>query len=187
MTKLDKPTRDQIALEALIALISNVDRTRFTDPDVAKFCRIAYDFADGLLGESVRPAEVDEPEVDVVVIDTDAEPDVDKESKAARTKRINAGALLIYNAYPRKVAKVQAVRSIAKVLMADFDPLDLLRRTKAYAATNPHNGLPARHADNFCPYPSTWFNQRRFEDDAFDEGAVEGVTKNRFLTDGEDE
>ncbi|MCZ6654831.1 MAG: hypothetical protein O7D91_17620 [Planctomycetota bacterium] len=131
----------------------------------------------------VLPVLVDE---EVVVIDTDPEPDaepkIDTESKAARTKRINIYVQGIYDAYPRKVSKVQAIKRIVGVLQGGWGAADLLRRTKAFAATNPHKGLPARHPENFCPYPSTWYYQGGYQDDAFDEGAAEDVTTNRFLT-----
>lgn len=63
----------------------------------------------------------------------------------------------IYQAYPKKVGKPFALKSILRA-MATRDPAFLLERTKAFAA--------ARGADlNFVPHPSTWFNQERFNDD----------------------
>ncbi len=111
---------------------------------------------------------------------------IDTESKAARTKRIEDEALVIYMAYPRKVCKVKAVQRICEAIRGGFDSAELLRRTRVFAATNPHKGLPATHVDNFCPYPSTWYYQQRYLDEQFDVGAAEDVTTNRFLTDSEE-
>lgn len=115
----------------------------------------------------------------------------DTESKAARTKRIGAEALEIYAAYPRKDNSVKAKLSIEKVLagtskLKPWPFVDLLRRTRQYAEENPpvrrsHPDYKTEH-----PHPSTWFNQRRFEDEQFDEGTPEIVETNRFLTEDDD-
>jgi hypothetical protein len=63
----------------------------------------------------------------------------------------------IYQAYPRKVAKPEAIRAIQKALKSRR-PEYLLAQTVAYARTRPHN-------DQFTPFPATWFNQCRFNDD----------------------
>ena len=66
-------------------------------------------------------------------------------------------ALLIYAAYPLKVGKPAALRSIAKAL-TDVPFEQLLAKTQAFAA--------ARNGDTaFCPHPATWFNQQRYNDD----------------------
>jgi hypothetical protein len=64
----------------------------------------------------------------------------------------------IYQAYPRKVAKPDAIRAIRKALK-EVEPEKLLELTKAYAA--------ARSAADpqFTPHPATWFNGRRYADD----------------------
>lgn len=89
----------------------------------------------------------------------------------------------IYKAYPRKVAKVQGKKAIAKAIKSGVDPNELLVLTKAYASTNPTGGAKATERENFCPYPATWFNQRRFEDDHILQiahpGAVEGAAEAR--------
>lgn len=63
----------------------------------------------------------------------------------------------IYCAYPRKVAKPEALKAIRTALSKiPFD--DLLQKTKAFAT--------ARNGDvAFCPHPATWFNQERYNDD----------------------
>ena len=63
----------------------------------------------------------------------------------------------IYQAYPLKVGKPMALRSISKA-MQKMPPETLLKLTKAYAAR--------RGGDlSFTPHPATWFNQERFNDD----------------------
>lgn len=84
----------------------------------------------------------------------------------AKKKRINpADVEAIYRAYPRKVAKHQGCKAIEKAIKSGCDPAELLRLTLAFASTNPTRGAKAAGEDNFCPYPSTWFNQKRFKDD----------------------
>ena len=63
----------------------------------------------------------------------------------------------IYNAYPRKVAKPEALRAIATAATR-YGAAYLLQKTRAYAATQVQN-------DRFTPHPATWFNQSRFNDD----------------------
>ncbi len=67
----------------------------------------------------------------------------------------------IYDAYPRKQARQEALKAIAKAIeskSADY----LLARTRAYAAA------AARWNDNdrqFIPHPATWFNRGSYDDD----------------------
>ena len=63
----------------------------------------------------------------------------------------------IYQAYPRKVAKNEALKAITKALEKEKYE-HLLERTEAYAK--------ARNGDlSYMPNPSTWFNQERYNDD----------------------
>lgn len=63
----------------------------------------------------------------------------------------------IYTTYPKKVGRPAAIRAIRRALAKhgfDF----LLERTRLYAQTC---NTPVQ----FIPYPSTWFNEERFNDD----------------------
>lgn len=63
----------------------------------------------------------------------------------------------IFQAYPRKVGKPKALEAIRKALKghpADF----LLERTQLFNIT-------CEKPDQFTPYPTTWYNQERFNDD----------------------
>lgn len=102
-----------------------------------------------------------EPEREIFSLSTE-EPE---EAKPKRTTKDDAEE--VYRAYPRKVAKVQAMKRILAVLKEGYPVAELIRRTRAFAETQP----PAGHPDQkFTPYPATWYNQRRFEDAEFDEG-----------------
>lgn len=68
------------------------------------------------------------------------------------------GAEEIYEAYPKRVAKLKALASISKSIN-EFGFEFLLSRTKAYAAAR------AGQDPQFTPMPATWFNQQRFNDD----------------------
>lgn len=63
----------------------------------------------------------------------------------------------IYSAYPKKVARPEALKAIGKALES-FPFERLLDRTQAYAK--------ARNGNlDFVPHPATWFNNHQFNDD----------------------
>lgn len=65
----------------------------------------------------------------------------------------------IYDAYPRKVAKPEALKAILGAIDRGTSPIVLMERTKAFARCR-------QGQDNgFTPHPATWFNQERFNDD----------------------
>jgi hypothetical protein len=64
----------------------------------------------------------------------------------------------IYHAYPRKEDKRAGIKAIVTA-MKKHDPAFLLEKTKAYAAAI---GWKEK---NFIPFPATWFNKERFNDD----------------------
>jgi hypothetical protein len=66
----------------------------------------------------------------------------------------------IYKAYPRKVARKQALAAIRKAIKAGNAPETLLARTKEYAA----HVAKAMKEPQFIPYPARWFNEERFND-----------------------
>jgi hypothetical protein len=70
-------------------------------------------------------------------------------------------ALAIYKSYPRKLAKKDALRAILKAMKAhSFDYL--LERTAKYAECT--RAWPESDV-KFIPYPASWFNGERYEDD----------------------
>lgn len=64
----------------------------------------------------------------------------------------------IYDAYPRKVGKRDAIKKIQRALR-EVPFAELLDKTKQFAATV--NG----HDRKYIPYPGTWFHQARYDDD----------------------
>lgn len=82
-----------------------------------------------------------------------------KAKKAPKTKKVNS-AERIYSLYPRKVGRggrygaLNAISTAIKKVGAEF----LEERTRRFAEVH-------GEADDFTPYPSTWFNQERFNDD----------------------
>lgn len=67
-------------------------------------------------------------------------------------------ALVIYNAYPRKVGKAAALKAILAALRKErFDIL--LEATGKFAAS------PAGRRGAYTPHPATWFNHERWLDD----------------------
>ncbi len=68
---------------------------------------------------------------------------------------------LIYEAYPRKVGKLAALKAIRKAIK-NADPNFLLERTKVFSSKT--ESWPKQER-RFIPLPTTWFNQGRYYDD----------------------
>ena len=64
----------------------------------------------------------------------------------------------IYLAYPRHEKRPHAFKAIFNAIRRGIDPLVLLERTRAYAATR----VPG---DKFTPLPASWFNAESYNDD----------------------
>jgi len=79
-------------------------------------------------------------------------PDID-------TKGLKTQAEEVYQIYPNKVGKPRALNSILKAIQQDgFEKVKTATENFARAWTN----APSKE---FCPHPSTWFNQERYNDD----------------------
>lgn len=68
----------------------------------------------------------------------------------------------IYQAYPRKIGRGDAVKAIKKALQSidDETPVkSLLAIVRSYARS------PAGNNGSFTPHPATWFNAKRYLDD----------------------
>lgn len=87
-----------------------------------------------------------------------------KERKAAA---VADGAEEVYALYPKKVAKDEALKAISAALKKQ--PLEyLLDKTNQFAlAVNswPSSYRYASDGLDRCPFPATWFNQGRYQDD----------------------
>jgi len=72
-------------------------------------------------------------------------------------------AELIFEAYPRRVGKRAALMAIERALKRGVSFETLLERTKAYAVMK----APLKDTEEwkYVPYPATWFNQDRHEDE----------------------
>ncbi|NQX02955.1 hypothetical protein HQ447_20035 [bacterium] len=87
---------------------------------------------------------------------------MDTEIKKPSSKTANnSTAESIYQAYPRKVGKRDAIKAILKSLKG-YDAAFLLERTTAYAAAIDWQ------QQRFIPHPAKWFNGERFNDDPDD-------------------
>lgn len=71
---------------------------------------------------------------------------------------IEEQAVALYRAYPRKVARGAAIKAIKRALRKEEFEV-LMEAVTEYAA--------AREGQDrqYTPYPATWFNQERWEDD----------------------
>lgn len=73
-------------------------------------------------------------------------------------------ALEIYQAYPRKEARVDALKAINKAITAaGFERV--LERTKAYAQCPRVRQCLEDGTQNYIPHPATWFNRAGYDDD----------------------
>ena len=89
------------------------------------------------------------------------EEEKDKEEDKEKEKEARPTAEQIFNAYPKKVAKQDALRAITKAF-AFASPEQLLEATTAFGAAT------ANWEDKdkpFIPHPATWFNGGRYNDD----------------------
>lgn len=92
----------------------------------------------------------------------------ESEPEPKRGRRKKAGAAeadplfaSFYQAYPRKTAKADAAKAFAKI-----DPDEtLLARMLAAIAVKRKSDDWTRENGRFIPYPATWLNQRRWEDE----------------------
>jgi hypothetical protein len=69
----------------------------------------------------------------------------------------------IYAAYPKKVGRKAALRSISKALRDCKDPAMLIERVQQYAAAVRKWTVEDRK--KYIPNPTTWFSQERWADD----------------------
>jgi hypothetical protein len=91
---------------------------------------------------------------------------IEQPNRTTQEQSAHDTAEAIYRAYPKKVGKPVALKSIERALKTvaaekiHNDPAAyLLERTQAYAAAR------AGAEEQFTCNPSTWFNQSRFNDD----------------------
>ena len=109
-----------------------------------------------------KPVRRRKPKVEPVeqpAAEPDRKPEVVTEPKPAATTTSPAHqAEIIYEAYPRKVARPAAIQAIRRALQAkSFDWL--LGQVERYAEA------VEGQSKKFVPHPATWFNQARYDDD----------------------
>lgn len=81
--------------------------------------------------------------------------------RKAKALLLEQQAGLIYEAYPRKVARARAVQVIQRALVDKKNSIafeELLRLTHEYARAR------LGQQEQFTPHPSTWFGQKRYND-----------------------
>ena len=65
-----------------------------------------------------------------------------------------------WNAYPRKIAKKEAMKKFAKAVKDGVDPNTIIAGAKTYAAS------VVGKEQKYVAHPTTWLNQGRWEDEA---------------------
>lgn len=99
--------------------------------------------------------------------------EVSSKSQAGDAGSTPAGSTItadaIYAAYPRKVAKQDALKAIRNAMKATGGAR-LLAATKLYGAAMAKCPLEER---KFIPHPATWFNRGSYEDDPAEWGNPE--------------
>ena len=85
------------------------------------------------------------------------------ESVINNTPTVQDSALAIYQAYPRKVGKLAALKAIEKALKVS-DSASILASVQRFAA----QVKTERTEERFIPHPSTWFNAGRWMDETKD-------------------
>lgn len=86
----------------------------------------------------------------------------------------------LYEAYPRKIQRPRAIKAIRKALgEAPFDVL--IAAVQAYAKS------VAAKDRKYIPYPASWFNDRRWEDDRTEWGETGDVIPDEWWSDWHEE
>ena len=100
--------------------------------------------------------------------DTDNTSSISEDSPPPKQQQKNIFKKLaeeIYQAYPRKVAKQPALKSIQKVLKSGVDPEELLGKVRRFAEYWKERHRHEGTLHQYCPMPTTFFNQGRYDDD----------------------
>ncbi len=87
--------------------------------------------------------------------------------KERRKAAVAAGAEAIYEAYPKKVGRDEALKAISLALKK-HPPEYLLDKTQQFSAAVlswPSSYRYKTDGRDTCPHPATWFNQGRYADD----------------------
>lgn len=117
--------------------------------------RSPHGHRDGEIGAPSRSADTQ------TRTDTGTETVEQKPSRAKPARgKFSSESQVLYGLYPRHDGKIAALKAIDKALkMKPFD--DMLLLVKAYARKVSVEGTE----EQFIPYPATWFNAGRYEDD----------------------
>ncbi len=88
-------------------------------------------------------------------------------SKERRAAAVDAGAAEIYEAYPKKVGRDDALKAITAALKKHPKEylLDKTAQFAAAVASWPSSYRYKLDGRDTCPHPATWFNQGRYADD----------------------
>ena len=89
----------------------------------------------------------------------------EKKEKARPRAKEPEGFAEWYELYPRKVARHEAARAYRKLVPNQICADALLERTKSYAA---QWAVRSSSDLQYCPYPASWLNGRRYLDNAAD-------------------
>lgn len=124
------------------------------------------------------------------------QPDPDPPSKPRRSRSVHGNNVCtksqaeeIYEHYPRKVGRAGAIKAIAKAARSLLDddrheePLAfLMDRVTAYARS-PAGQPPPTGCNDYRPYPATWFNNARYDDDPAEWEKPNGIDRPNKRTD----
>lgn len=97
--------------------------------------------------------------------DNDSSTEVKEKKKKEKVSFSENEIEAVYQLYPRKTGKRAAKTAIRKALeriaaRGQPEPVDwLAEKVEVFARS------PKGRAGDFCPYPATWFNEDRFDDD----------------------
>jgi hypothetical protein len=129
------------------------------------------------------------PQVDAAIPQDDAaKPLTEAEIARRKAKATPSQLTAIYEAYPRRVGKIDAEKAIAKALLRiaqdgkDDPHAYLLERVMAYRRS-PAGAPPGMGCEDFRPHPATWFNQGRYADDESQWHRINGGLKRQAAND----
>jgi uncharacterized protein YdaU (DUF1376 family) len=88
--------------------------------------------------------------------------------KPKKEEELSEAFVMFWNSYPRKIAKGAAIAAWKKASVPAIDViLSAVKKARQSPEWNKERGA-------FIPHPSTWLNQRRWEDEGMDYAALSG-------------
>jgi len=142
--------------------------------------RIAFQNVRNLLFETLETSLFDSLETDVSITESTQESTTENKRKASgpTKEEMLENFTLFYATYPNKKGKGFAESAWLRIKPDDDKTKEIINKVEAYKTTKAWN----KDGGKFIPYPATFLNQRRYEDDLSTEPKQDASTKGDTLS-----